>query len=96
MTYFVPVQPGQRRSYGNVGTCCGGTGLENHTKYQDSVYFRSADGTTLYVNLYIASLLSWDDAGFTIRQETRYPLEGSSTLTVDGQGPLEIRRRVPE
>ena len=32
VTYFVPVQPGQRRSYGNVGTCCGGTGMESHTK----------------------------------------------------------------
>jgi hypothetical protein len=96
VTYFVPVRPGQRRSYGNTGTCCGGTGLENHTKYQDSVYFRSADGTTLYVNLYIPSLLNWDEEGFTIRQETRYPLEGASTLTVDGSGPLEIRLRVPE
>ena len=45
VTYFVPVRPGQRRSYGNVGTCCGGTGMENHTKYQDSIYFRSADDT---------------------------------------------------
>ena len=47
VTYFIPVRPGQRRSYGNVGTCCGGTGLENHTKYQDSIYFRSADDTTI-------------------------------------------------
>src|SRR6185295_17372573 len=52
VTYFIPVRPGQRRSYGNVGTCCGGTGLENHTKYQDSIYFRSADGAALFVNLY--------------------------------------------
>lgn len=96
VTYFVPVRPGQRRSYGNTGTCCGGTGMENHTKYQDSVYFRSADGSTLYVNLYIASQLNWDEAGFTIRQETRYPLEGSSRITVDGGGPLELKLRVPE
>ena len=57
VTYFVPVRPGQRRSYGNVGTCCGGTGMENHTKYQDSIYFRAADDSALYVNLYIPSTL---------------------------------------
>jgi uncharacterized protein len=32
VTYMVPVGPGVRRGYGNIGTCCGGTGLENHTR----------------------------------------------------------------
>ena len=95
VTYFVPVQPGRNRSYGNIGTCCGGTGMENHTKYQDSIYFRSADGQTLYVNLYIPSTLSWPEEGFTVTQETKYPLEDSSTLTVDGKGTLAIKLRVP-
>ena len=95
VTYFVPVQPGQQRRYGNVGTCCGGTGMENHTKYQDSIYFRSVDDSTLYVNLYIASTLRWPEKGFTIRQETSYPEEGASTLVVDGTGPLDIKLRVP-
>jgi len=96
VTYFVPVRPGERRSYGNVGTCCGGTGMENHTKYQDSIYFRSVDDTTLYVNLYIPSTLNWPGKGFTITQATRYPEEGASTLTVEGNGPLDIKLRVPE
>jgi DUF1680 family protein len=95
VTYFVPVRPGERRRYGNTGTCCGGTGMESHTKHQDSIYFQSADGGTLFVNLYIASTLEWPEAGFTIRQETRYPLEATSTLTVDGRGPLDLRLRVP-
>ncbi len=95
VTYFVPVQPGRQRRYGNIGTCCGGTGMENHTKYQDSIYFHAADGSTLYVNLYIASTLDWPEKGFTIRQETRYPEEGASTLIVEGSGALDIRLRVP-
>jgi DUF1680 family protein len=95
VTYFVPVRPGERRSYGNVGTCCGGTGMENHTKYQDSIYFRSADDTTLYVNLYIPSVLEWREKGFTIEQVTRYPFEGASTLTVKGNGRLALMLRVP-
>jgi DUF1680 family protein len=95
VTYFVPVQPGRQRRYGNIGTCCGGTGMENHTKYQDSIYFHAADGSTLYVNLYIASTLEWPEKGFTVRQETRYPEEGASTLVVEGSGALDIRLRVP-
>jgi DUF1680 family protein len=95
VTYFVPVRPGQRRSYGNVGTCCGGTGMENHTKYQDSIYFRAEDGTALYVNLYIASTLDWAEKRFTLTQTTSYPFEGSSRLTINGSGPLAIKLRVP-
>ncbi|HEX6358398.1 beta-L-arabinofuranosidase domain-containing protein [Actinophytocola sp.] len=93
VTYFLPAHPGATRGFGNLGTCCGGTGLENHTKYQDSIYFRSSDGTALYVNLYIASTLRWD--GFTVTQETDFPREQKSTLTVDGHGRREIRIRVP-
>ena len=47
VTYFQPLTPGSARSYGNTGTCCGGTGLENHTKYQETIYLRSADGSAL-------------------------------------------------
>ena len=95
VTYFVPVRPGERRQYGNVGTCCGGTGMENHTKYQDSIYFQSADAKSLYVNLYIPSLLDWKEKGFTIEQVTTYPFEGASTLTVRGNGRLAVMLRVP-
>jgi DUF1680 family protein len=93
VTYFLPAHPGATRGFGNLGTCCGGTGLENHTKYQDSIYFRSADRKTLYVNLYIASTLRWE--GFTVTQETDFPREQKSTLTVTGRGHLEIKLRVP-
>ncbi|MES2176411.1 MAG: beta-L-arabinofuranosidase domain-containing protein [Gemmatimonadota bacterium] len=95
VTYFIPVRSGERREYGNAGTCCGGTGMENHTKYQDSIYFRSTDDATLYVNLYIPSTLAWREKGLTIEQATRYPFEGSSVLTVRGNGRLAVMLRVP-
>ncbi|WP_198680644.1 beta-L-arabinofuranosidase domain-containing protein [Lentzea terrae] len=93
VTYFLPAHPGATRGFGNLGTCCGGTGLENHTKYQDSIYFRSAAGDTLHVNLYLASTLRWN--GFTVTQHTDFPREQRSTLTVTGRGRLEIKLRVP-
>jgi len=95
LTYFVPMNPGARRSYGNLGTCCGGTGLESHTKFGDSIYFRGGDDSTLYVNLYLASTLHWPERGFTITQETTYPLDASTALTVDGRGRLDLKLRVP-
>ncbi|MEP6832909.1 MAG: hypothetical protein ABJB74_05915, partial [Gemmatimonas sp.] len=81
--------------YGNVGTCCGGTGMENHTKYQDSIYFRSADDSKLYVNLYVPSTLDWREKGITVEQVTKFPYEGTSTLTIRGNGKLAVSMRVP-
>ncbi|MEU6353900.1 beta-L-arabinofuranosidase domain-containing protein [Streptomyces sp. NPDC047072] len=96
VTYFVGMGPGTVREYDNTGTCCGGTGMENHTKYQDSIYFRSADGSTLYVTLYLASTLRWQERGFVIEQMSAYPAEGVRTLTFrSGSGRLDLRLRVP-
>ncbi|MGW2256271.1 glycoside hydrolase family 127 protein [Streptomyces sp. NPDC001780] len=96
VTYFVGMGPGVVREYDNTGTCCGGTGMENHTKYQDSVYFRTADGNALYVNLYLASTLRWPERGLVIEQSSDYPAEGVRTLTFRaGGGRLDLRLRVP-
>ena len=97
LTYFVLMFPGSRRSFGNLGTCCGGTGLESHAKFQDSIYFRSVDDSTLYVNLYLASTLTWAERGFNITQVTDYPTDpsGATMLTVNGSGTLAIKLRVP-
>ncbi|MGN9911340.1 beta-L-arabinofuranosidase domain-containing protein [Phytohabitans sp. LJ34] len=95
LTYFQPLTPGTARSYGNTGTCCGGTGLENHTKYQETIYLKSADGSTLWVNLYAPSTLTWAEKGFTVTQQTSYPREDRTKLTIDGDGPLDIKLRVP-
>ncbi|MFC4019194.1 beta-L-arabinofuranosidase domain-containing protein [Micromonospora sp. GCM10011542] len=95
VTYFQPLTPGANRSYGNTGTCCGGTGLENHTKYQETVYLKSADGGTLWVNLFVPSKLTWAEKGFTITQETAYPRADRTRLVVNGRGQLDIKLRVP-
>jgi DUF1680 family protein len=98
VTYFLPVDPGAVREYrGNLGDCDGGTGPEDNTKFQESIYFRSVDNSTLYVNLYLASTLTWPERGLTIEQATSYPLDpsGTSTLTIRGNGHLTIKLRVP-
>ncbi|KAI1283586.1 hypothetical protein F5Y07DRAFT_350050 [Xylaria sp. FL0933] len=95
LTYFQSLTPGIPRDFGNTGTCCGGTGMESHTKYQETVYFRSADESTLWINLYIPSTLSWADKGFTVKQETDFPRGDVAKFTITGQGPLDIKLRVP-
>ncbi|KAK7954325.1 hypothetical protein PG988_015019 [Apiospora saccharicola] len=96
LTYFQPLTPGSTRDYGNTGTCCGGTGMESHTKYQENVYLRSADGSALWVNLYVPSTLTWEEKGFEVKQETTFPRGDKTKLTITaGQGPLDIKLRVP-
>ncbi|WP_409473782.1 beta-L-arabinofuranosidase domain-containing protein [Streptomyces sp. HC307] len=98
VTYFIGLTPGHVRDYTpkQGTTCCEGTGLESATKYQDSVYFRKADGSALYVNLYSPSTLDWAEKGVTVTQTTDYPREQGSTLTVRGRsGAFELRLRVP-
>ena len=84
MCYYVPLRSGSRKNYNGPLDrfwCCTGTGVENHAKYGDSIYFHDGD-KTLYVNLFIASELDWKGRGLKVRQETRYPDEGATRLIV--------------
>ena len=96
--YMYPVHPGARKEYGsgNTGTCCGGTGLESPMKYQDSIWFHSADDSALWVNLYLASELRWAARGMRIVQEGGYPNAEDATIrVVEGSGTFDLRLRVP-
>ncbi|WP_030616046.1 beta-L-arabinofuranosidase domain-containing protein [Streptomyces fulvoviolaceus] len=98
VTYFIGLTPGHVRDYTpkQGTTCCEGTGMESATKYQDSVYFKAADGSALYVNLYSPSQLDWSEKGVTVTQKTGYPREQGTTLTVGGgSAAFELRLRVP-
>jgi len=98
MCYYVPLRSGSQKVYNtplNSFWCCTGTGVENHAKYGDSIYFHN--DTTFWVNLFIASELSWQAKGFKVRQETNYPDEAASRLrfTADKPVPLDVKIRRP-
>jgi DUF1680 family protein len=98
VTYMQPLNPGGSRSYSNDTssfTCCHGTGMENHTKYQDTIYAYSSDNSTLYVNLFIPSTLNWASKGFTITQATTYPSQEATSIRITGSGALTVKLRVP-
>ena len=74
-------------------TCCGGTGSENHTKYQQSAYF--ANDSTLWVGLYMPTTLHWKAKGVTIKQECQWPAQHSTIRIAEGEGDFCIKLRVP-
>ena len=86
--YYVPLRAGGIKTYSNdydSFVCCHGTGMESSTKFGDSIYFHDG-ASTLFVNLFIPSVLTWSARGVTIRQETGFPEAASTKLTVTGVG----------
>lgn len=93
VTYFHTLHPGSAKDFNMpfiAHTCCVGTGYENHSKYGEAIYYRTSDDKGLYVNLFIASELNWKEKGFKLRQETSFPEESSTRLTVSAETPVDL------
>lgn len=82
VTYMFPVHAGARREYDNIGTCCGGTGLENHVKYGEGMFHR-APGELWIHHLFPARL-------------DRAAVDGPGALNIDlvGDYPLGDTTRI--
>jgi DUF1680 family protein len=81
--YFTPIRPDHYRVYSVPGVafwCCVGTGMENPGRYGQFIYARAEDG--IYVNLFIASELKDAPLGLTLRQDTAFPDEEQTRLTL--------------
>lgn len=95
-TYFMPLYPGLRKDFfAEENSCCHGTGMENHTKYQDSIYYKTLDLSELYVNLYMASTVYWSENDLTLTQRGHFLTDQAMTLKMDHSGPLSLHLRVP-
>jgi len=95
--YFTPARPRHYRVYSAPNEamwCCVGTGMENHSKYNQFIYAHSKD--SLFLNLFIASELNWKEKGVKIKQETNFPYEEQTKLTVkDGSSNFKLLVRYP-
>jgi uncharacterized protein len=96
--YYVSHTPGAWKTFNNEDKsfwCCTGSGVEEYSKLSDSIYWRDAEG--VFVNLFIASELDWSERGFRLRQDTKFPDQPTTTLTVAAAKPanLAMRLRIP-
>ncbi|MBV8820362.1 MAG: glycoside hydrolase family 127 protein [Acidobacteriaceae bacterium] len=96
--YFLSMTPGAWKTVNSEDQsfwCCTGTGVEEYAKLNDSIYFANADG--VFVNLFIPSELNHAKRGIRLRQETRFPYEPRTTLTVAAASaePWTLHLRVP-
>jgi DUF1680 family protein len=96
--YYLSLTPGAWKTFNTEDQtfwCCTGSGIEEFSKLNDSIYWR--DGEGLYVNLFVPSELDWSEKGFRLRQETKYPESAGVSLRVTAARPeaLALRVRVP-
>ncbi len=69
-TYFMPTNPGAHKHFDLAENhCCHGTGLENHFKYGEYIYAKTAD--SVVVNLFIPSKLSAQSDVITLAAEAK-------------------------
>jgi hypothetical protein len=98
MMYYLPLASGYWKTFGKPYDslwCCTGTGSEEYAKLTDTIYFHDDD--SLYVNLYIDSNLEWPEKGLHVKQETRFPEQPGTTITISAKNPqqLEFNLRIP-
>ena len=94
--YFLTLQPGATRHFiGELDfTCCNGSGMEIPLRTLDYLFYHSDDA--LWVNQFIPAEAQWSQRGVTIRQETAFPDESQTKLTLRCAAPttfaLHVRR----
>lgn len=103
VTYQYAVGMNAQKPYGNEtpqSTCCGGTGVENHVKYQEAAYF--VNDNTIWVALYLPTVARWEQKGVLLHQNCEWPAEKSTIVvnTIDPQNngkkaTFAMKLRVP-
>lgn len=97
--YFQPMATGYFKVYSKPFTdfwCCTGTGMENFSKLNDSLYFH--DNDRLFVNLYLASSVHWQKKGITLEQSADIPNKSDAAFTVHTQQSADffLCLRIPD
>ena len=96
--YYLSLTPGAWKTFCDEDHsfwCCTGTGVEEYSKLNDSIYWHDDDG--LYVNLFVPSELDWKEKGLKVRQEGDFPRQQSTAITITSAKPqaMTLRLRMP-
>lgn len=93
-TYFQPMATGFFKVYSSATEhfwCCTGSGMENFSKLDDSIYYK--DENNIYVTQFTSSKVNWAEKGLVITQNSELP---NVTFTINGSGKADIALRVPD
>ena len=93
--YFQPMASGYHKVFGTLDSnfwCCTGSGMENFTKLQDSIYFKKND--TIIVNQYLASKLTGE--GYVVEQTGDLDESEIMTFKVTGEKSIAMKLRIPD
>jgi hypothetical protein len=98
LMYYVPTVAGAWKTFGtqfDSNWCCTGTGIEEYAKLVDTLYFH--DDRNVFVNQFAASEVNWPEKRARLVQETRFPEEERTSLTVFTEAPVSfgVRIRAP-
>ena len=95
--YSVPLESGTKKEFStrfDSFWCCVASGIENHVKYAESVFFQSTQDDGLFINLFIPTSLNWREKGMKVKLETQFPADHQVRITFEGKSqkfPLHIR-----
>lgn len=93
VTYMLPIGPGAEKEYSddyNTFTCCHGTGMENHVKYQAASFFLK-DDNSLFVQQYVPAVYK---GAVDVEIDIPFPSK-SGKIKVSGENDCEIFFRIP-
>jgi hypothetical protein len=93
--YHLPLMPGAERYYRSLFeefSCCVCSGLDSYTRHSEYIYAHTE--SDLYVNLFIASELTWKKKGITIKQETEFPFKDMTSIKFKCVNDTELGLRI--
>lgn len=98
--YMSPMGSGFRKTFSlpyDSFWCCVGSGMENHAKYGDFIYFTDSRDN-LYVNLFIPTEMNWESRGIKVVQETEFPYSDDIKFRFEMDSPqrFAVNLRYPE
>ena len=96
--YYLPLGNGYSKIYAKPFDsfwCCNGTGAEEFAKLTDTIYFHDDD--SIFINLCIASEVSWPEKGIRVTQQTAFPEEQGTTLFISAPKlvNVDLKLRIP-
>jgi uncharacterized protein len=93
--YHLPLMPGAERYYRSLYeefSCCVCSGLDSYTRHSEYIYAHTE--SDLYLNLFIASELTWKEKGISIRQETEFPFKDMTSLKFKCSNDTEMDLKI--